>query len=171
MKPKLSINIFLFLCISSLVACGGSGGGGDDFECFNFGYNPACVDSLAFPTNYSFPPPDPNTNITKILSGMFIDSAVEGLRFETPTQSGFTDANGIFKYINGEAVSFFIGDIMLGTSPGITRLTPMNLVPGDSSNPQVINILRFVQSLDEDNNPDNGIRITDSRLFTFNCGF
>jgi hypothetical protein len=108
MKPKLSINIFLFLCISSLVACGGSGGGGDDFECFNFGYNPACVDSLAFPTNYSFPPPDPNTNITKILSGMFIDSAVEGLRFETPTQSGFTDANGIFKYINGEAVSFFI---------------------------------------------------------------
>jgi hypothetical protein len=93
---------------------------------------------------------------------MFIDSAVEGLRFETPTQSGLTDANGTFNYINGEAVSFFIGDIMLGTSPGITRLTPMNLVPGDSSNPQVINILRFVQSLDEDNNPDNGIRITDT---------
>ena len=162
MKPKLSINIFLFLCISSLVACGGGGGGGDDFECLSFSYNPACVDSSAFPTNYSFPPPDPNTNTTKVLSGMFIDSAVEGLRFETHTQSGFTDANGIFKYINGEAVSFFIGDIMLGTSPGITRLTPMNLVPGDSSNPQVINILRFVQSLDEDNNPDNGIRITDT---------
>jgi hypothetical protein len=97
-----------------------------------------------------------------VLSGRFIDSAVEGLRFETPTQSGLTDVNGTFKYINGEAVSFFIGDIMLGTSAGLTQLTPMNLVPGDSSNPQVVNILRFVQSLDEDNNPDNGIRITDA---------
>jgi hypothetical protein len=51
---------------------------------------------------------------------------------------------------------------MLGTSTAITRITPMNLVPGDSNNPQVENILRFVQSLDEDNNPDNGIRITDA---------
>ncbi len=105
---------------------------------------------------------DPNTSSNKVLIGRFIDSAVEGLRFQTPTQAGVTDANGIFKYLNGEVVSFYIGDILLGSSTGITRITPMNLVPGDSSNPHVINILRFVQSLDEDNNPDNGIRITDA---------
>ena len=168
MKLKLSGNIFLFLCISSLVACGGGGGGGgDDFKCFEVSFSYDCIDSLAFPPDYTFPPdfsfpppnPAPNTN-TMVLSGRFIDSAVEGLRFETPTQSGLTDSSGTFKYINGETVSFFIGDIMLGTSTGLTLLTPMNLVPGDSNNPQVINILRFVQSLDEDNNPDNGIRIT-----------
>ena len=157
MKPKLNGNIFLILCISLLAACGGGGGGGT--ECFSVDCVDFSIDPFD-PLDFSDPSPGPNTKT--VLSGRFIDSAVEGLRFETPTQSGFTDANGTFKYINGEAVSFFIGDIMLGTSPGITRLTPMNLVPGDSSNPEVINILRFVQSLDEDNNPDNGIRITDA---------
>jgi hypothetical protein len=71
-----------------------------------------------------------------------------------------TDANGIFQYIAGETVSFFIGDIFLGASTGLTKLTPLNLVPGsDSNDPQVVNLLRFVQSLDEDQNLDNGIRI------------
>jgi hypothetical protein len=155
MKPNLSRNVFLFLCISLLTACGGGGGGCNDFSEVP---EDRCSDPATFP-NFD-PSPGPNTKT--VLSGRFIDSAVEGLRFETPTQSGLTDANGTFKYINGEFVSFFIGDIMLGTSTAITRITPMNLVPGDSNNPQVENILRFVQSLDEDNNPDNGIRITDA---------
>ncbi len=157
MKPKLNGNIFLILCISLLAACGGGGGGGT--ECFSVDCVDFSIDPFD-PLDFSDPSPGPNTKT--VLSGRFIDSAVEGLRFETPTQSGLTDANGTFKYINGEAVSFFIGDIMLGKSTAITRITPMNLVPGDSNNPQVVNILRFVQSLDEDNNPDNGIRIPDT---------
>ena len=166
MKSNLSGKIFLFLCISSLAACGGGGSGGSsnsDPGCLSLNYEPACVDPSVYPPNINivFPPP-PGPGTRTVLSGRFIDSAVEGLRFETPTQSGLTDANGIFKYINGEVVSFYIGDILLGASTGITRITPMNLVPGDSNNPQVINILRFVQSLDEDNNPDNGIRITET---------
>ena len=163
MKRKLSSNIFLYLCISLLVACGGGSSGGDDPECLSLSYNPACVDldSLDLPTNYTLPPLD--TDTTKILSGRFVDAAVEGLRFETPTQSGLTDGNGIFQYIAGETVSFFIGDILLGTSTGLTKLTPLNLVPeSDLNDPQVVNILRFVQSLDEDQNLDNGIRISNA---------
>lgn len=120
--------------------------------------------SISSDLSGSVAPVNPPGSSTKtVLSGRFIDSAVEGVRFETPTQSGLTDAHGIFKYISGETVSFSIGDILLGTSIGLTRLTPMNFVPGsNSSNPQVVNILRFVQSLDEDNNPDNGIRIPDT---------
>jgi len=150
--------ILIFLFATALAACGGGGGGGSgsDNGCEVTDISEVCLPPIPILP----PPPDPDTNT--VLSGKFIDSAVEGLRFETPTQSGLTDINGTFKYINGEAVSFFIGDILLGTSTGLTQLTPMNLVPGDSSNPQVINILRFVQSLDEDNNPDNGIRITDA---------
>ncbi len=149
--------ILLFLLTTVLAACGGGGGGGT--ECLSVD----CVDfSDLSNIPIDFPDPSPGPNTKTVLSGRFIDSAVEGLRFETPTQSGLTDANGTFKYINGEVVSFFIGDIMLGTSTAITRITPMNLVPGDSNNPQVVNILRFVQSLDADNNPDNGIRITDT---------
>jgi hypothetical protein len=134
-----------------------SGGAGDD--CPRPSYTTS-FDPSTFPN--SFPNPNPNTSTKTVLSGRFIDSAVEGVRFETPTQSGLTDVFGIFKYIGGETVSFSIGDILLGTSTGRTRLTPMDLVPGDLNNPQVVNILRFVQSLDEDNNPDNGIRIPDA---------
>ena len=163
MKHKLSSNTFLYLCISLLVACGGGSSGGDNPECLSLSYNPACVDfdHLDLSTNYTLPPLD--TDTTKILSGRFVDAAVEGLRFETPTQSGLTDGNGIFQYITGETVSFFIGDILLGTSTGLTKLTPLNLVPGsDLNDPQVVNILRFVQSLDEDQNLDNGIRISNA---------
>ena len=147
---------------------GSGGGGGDDLECLSWTYVPGCGDPPTYPnldlSDFSdlspdFSDPSPAPNNSTVLSGRFIDSAVEGLRFETPTQSGLTDTNGNFKFISGERVSFLIGDILLGTSNGFTQLTPMNLVPGDSNNPQVINILRFVQSLDEDNNPDNGIRI------------
>ena len=161
--------VFGITILFVLTACGG-GGGGDDL-CIPFD---APCEPLDFDQTIDFDQSDfadlssgPSTSpvlpgTSTVLSGRFIDSAVEGLRFETPTLSGLTDTHGIFKYISGETVSFFIGDILLGTSRGITRITPMNLVPGDSSNPHVINILRFVQSLDEDNNPDNGIRITDA---------
>lgn len=97
-------------------------------------------------------------------SGVFIDSAVEGLRFETTSQSGMTDANGTFQYKSGETVSFFIGDILIGSAVGGSQITPIELVPGatNANNTQVTNILRFMQSLDEDNNPANGIRISAS---------
>jgi hypothetical protein len=144
---------------------GSGSGGGDDFKCLSWTYVPGCGDPPDYTTSFdpsTIPNTNTNTSTKTVLSGRFIDSAVEGVHFETPTQSGMTDANGTFKYISGETVSFSIGDILLGRSTGLTRLTPMNLVPGYSDNPQVVNILRFVQSLDEDNNPDNGIRIPDT---------
>ena len=94
--------------------------------------------------------------------GVFIDSAVEGVTFITATQSGTTDSAGTFTYIPGEVVSFYIGDILIGSAEGQDMLTPLDFVPGavDETDPQVTNILRFVQSLDSDNNPDNGITIS-----------
>ncbi len=94
-------------------------------------------------------------------TGTFIDSAVEGVVFTTATQSGTTDSAGTFIYLPGEVVSFYIGDILIGTATGSALLTPLDFVPGaiDETDPQVTNILRFVQSLDADNDPDNGITI------------
>ncbi|MCP4335480.1 MAG: hypothetical protein GY785_22745 [Gammaproteobacteria bacterium] len=94
--------------------------------------------------------------------GVFIDSAVEGVSFTTATQSGTTDSAGTFSYLPGEIVSFYIGDILIGSAEGQGQLTPLNFVPGavDETEPQVSNILRFVQSLDSDNDPDNGITIS-----------
>jgi hypothetical protein len=143
-KTRILGNFFLPLLVSLTTACG-SGDSSIDLP---------AIDPITIP---------PGSNTPTVFAGRFIDSAVEGLRFETPTQAGLTDVNGTFKYVRGEVVSFYIGDIFLGMSTGATRLTPLNLVPGsDSNDPQVVSILRFVQSLDEDRRPDNGIRIPDT---------
>ena len=96
------------------------------------------------------------------LKGSFIDSAVEGVTYTTDTQSGTTDSAGTFTYLPGEIVSFYIGDILIGSAEGAGMLTPLDFVPGaiDETDPEVTNILRFVQSLDEDSDPDNGITIS-----------
>jgi hypothetical protein len=106
-----------------------------------------------------------------VMTGQFIDSAVSGLRFQTATQSGYTNAAGNFKFIAGETVSFYIGDILLGSVTAKTQLTPIDLVSGaaDGSDPQVQNLIRFIQSLDEDANPDNGITISNT-ITTFASG-
>lgn len=103
-----------------------------------------------------------SSSSSNVQSGVFIDSAVEGVTFTTATQSGTTDSDGTFIYLPGEIVSFYIGDILIGSAQGQDQLTPLEFVPGavDETDPQVTNILRFVQSLDSDNNPDNGITIS-----------
>ncbi len=94
--------------------------------------------------------------------GVFLDSAVDGIRFETATQSGTTDENGTFRYMPGETVAFYIGDILLGSAAGAATLTPVDLVSGaaDETNEQVTNILRFLQALDSDADASSGIQIS-----------
>jgi para-nitrobenzyl esterase len=133
------LRVLCFICLSSIgffglmtaiYSCGGGGGGSSS--------SPA------------------------VKSGVFIDSAVQGIEFETPTQKGITDANGTFKYQVGETVTFFIGGIELGKAVGKAEITPVDIVPGatDATHSKVTNICRFLLSLDDDSNWDNGINIT-----------
>jgi para-nitrobenzyl esterase len=94
--------------------------------------------------------------------GIFVDSAVEGITFKTETMSGETDVHGRFTYVPGETVTFSIGGIVLGTTTVKPVITPVDLVTGaqDENDPAVTNITRFLITLDEDNNPDNGITIS-----------
>ena len=96
------------------------------------------------------------------LSGEFVDSAVSGLSYRTDALSGTTDANGTFAYFPGETVTFSLGGIVLGSTQGQATLTPVDLVPGatDTANSTVVNICRFLQTLDADGNLVNGIQIT-----------
>jgi hypothetical protein len=45
-----------------------------------------------------------------------------GLKYQTPTTTGFTNERGEFRYRAGEAVTFLVGGLVLGTveaaSPG-----------------------------------------------------
>jgi len=104
----------------------------------------------------------------EIFQGRFIDSAVEGLKYKTESQEGKTDAEGTFHFVYGETITFYIGDIILGT-PNVPTpeednaiMTPKDLVPGaaDYNDENVVLIARLLQTLDSDNNPNNGIGIT-----------
>jgi hypothetical protein len=97
-------------------------------------------------------------------SGQFIDSVVEGLGYQTETQSGLTNSNGEFKYVADEQVTFSIGGIVIGGTSGQSVITPVELVNGatDETHPIVTNIVRFLLTVDDDANPDNGITITEA---------
>ena len=112
-----------------------------------------------------------------LANGVFVDSPVEGMDFETGSESGLTGLSGRFNYREGEIITFSIGDVILGQAAGKDMLTPIDLVPGaaDETDSTVTNICRLLQSLDQDGNLQNGIQITaqiraevDGRAIDFN---
>lgn len=118
------------LLAATLSACGGSGGG--------------------------------EPGATAVRTATFIDAKVEGLSYESRSKSGLTDSEGNFDYIPGEEVTFSIGTMVLGsTLPQGNKVTPLDLVPGakDANDDKVTRILRTLQTLDADADPENGIKI------------
>lgn len=105
------------------------------------------------------PPVDPTA-----LTGVFIDAEVEGLTYTTETQSGTTNAMGEFKYLEGETVTFSVGNIIIGSSTGTSEMTPISIASTSNATietDEVKNIAAFLQSLDSDHNPENGISINE----------
>jgi para-nitrobenzyl esterase len=104
---------------------------------------------------------DPSINTP--LTGVFLDSPVDGLGYETDTMQGVTGPGGVFSYHSGESIRFFIGDMELGVTEAMPIVTPIDCVEGaiDETDPMVTNMLIFLQSIDFDNDPENGIDITE----------
>lgn len=116
-------------------------------------------------------------NSDSVQHGQFVDSAVSGVRFSTETRSGVTDSEGRFEYLEGETVSFYLGDLLLGHATGAVMVSPFDLVEGVTpvvggalkkaihENPRgpsfstVINLITLLQTLDSDEDPENGIEI------------
>lgn len=95
-------------------------------------------------------------------TGIFSDSPVEGLTYVTGGVTAKTNAAGQFTYTAGQTVTFKVGDIVLGTVTPKALVTPITLVTGATNelDPTVTNISKFLQTIDDDNNPSNGIRLT-----------
>lgn len=129
---------FFFATFLLLSGCGGGSGGGDDGDAGDDGVS------------------------SQSQQGVFIDAPVAGISYETGGETRITDEDGRFNYVQGTEVAFVIGGIQLGTAEGNNVITPIDLVAeaNDAGHPTVINILRFIQTLDDDGNPDNGITIT-----------
>lgn len=134
-------NLIPLIVISLVIsACGGGGG-----------------DSTANVAPAALTPP---VEIPTTQTGVFIDSAVEGLNYKTATQEGTTNANGEFIYQLGEMVTFSIGGISFPPVEVKSQLTPLDIFDTeDLSHDGVVNMLRLLQTLDEDGIPENGIKI------------
>lgn len=95
-------------------------------------------------------------------TGVFLDSPVINIGYRTETLEGVTNSLGEYKYLAGETVTFFIGDLVFPATAAIGTVTPLDLADSvDISDPKVINMIRLLQTLDADANPDNGLTITD----------
>ncbi|MBL4826771.1 MAG: DM13 domain-containing protein, partial [Spongiibacteraceae bacterium] len=87
-------------------------------------------------------------------------SAVEGLNYRTATQAGMTNQEGEFTYQAGESIIFSIGDIDFPSVDAEEQLTPLDIFQtADYENVGVVNMLRLLQTLDEDGVAGNGIVI------------
>lgn len=128
--PGRLAQVTLWLIVPLFAACGG--GGGD---------SPTPVDTT--------PPP-------VVEMGVFIDSPVQGLTYQSGSEAaGTTDANGMFDYTVGETLSFSVGGVQLGTLPdGKSLITPNDF--GAAAE----NIARLLQTLDADGEHINGIDLT-----------
>ena len=155
-------SLFVIGSASILASCGGGSGGED------------------------------NNDDPALLSGYFLDSAVEGLEYTTFVRSegppitynaarpsSLTDKNGTFKYKEGEYIEFRIGYVSFDFLPAKQIMTPYDMASNVYPE-RAGNIATFIQSLDSDATLSNGIEIIEAvrdhaNTFTsfpgFNLGF
>jgi hypothetical protein len=95
------------------------------------------------------------------ISGVFLDGAVEGLDYVAGTAAkASTGPKGEFTCTTGDTVSFSIGGIALGSAACAATITPLQLAGAtDVGDLKVVNRLLALQLLDEDSDPQNGIKI------------
>ena len=152
LRPMI-VTQFLFL-----TACGGSSGGDD--------------------TPVAPNPPSISPPTAPILTGVITPVPVGGLSFSTPSSSGATSPTGEFAYREGELITIGLGATELGTveaSPDLSvfdlrrgvALTDVRMIVNALGAPEstftaAVNVLRLMYSLDDDQDPDTGINVTDA---------
>lgn len=95
-------------------------------------------------------------------TGVFLDSAIANIDFETGSESGTTNAGGEFEFQEGDTVTFSLGDIELPPVSAAEVVTPLDMNPDRTLNATVRNVLRLLQTIDDDGDPTNGIAISDA---------
>src|SRR5437762_460178 len=107
----------------------------------------------------------PASDQSPVLTGVFAGPTA-GLKYQTPTLSGFTTDDGEFQYRAGEAITFLVGGLVLGSVKATSRLNLAQLanrVAGKIDklhDPSITNLGRFIHTLDEDGDIEKGVRIS-----------
>jgi hypothetical protein len=133
---KTLYTTFMSLSALLLIACGGGSSGSNANDSYDSKGSSNSNDSY-------------NSNEGR---AFYVDSAVEGVSVTCGTKVSLTDKSGAFTYVKGEICSFAIANIILREEGGITE--------GKSIFENNVTVAQFLQSLDIDNNPSNGISIS-----------
>ncbi|MFQ1967064.1 hypothetical protein ACK36M_16265 [Aeromonas veronii] len=140
-KNVLALSVVAALSSLALAGCGGGGDGASTDNGNNSGNG---------------------GNATKpALTATFIDSAVAGLNYTCGNYSDVTNSQGQFLFNDGDTCTFKLGSIPLGETQvkkGQTLVTPYTIAEkGDKD--RAIRIAALLQTMDDDNNPANGIKL------------
>lgn len=100
-------------------------------------------------------------------TGYLVDNFIVGVAYSASPSgvTGTTGADGSYEYDDGDTVTFKLGEITLGSCTGSEYVTPMTLYPDDDE--LALNLAQFLQSIDSDGNPENGITPSEEAVETF----
>lgn len=93
-------------------------------------------------------------------TGYYVDSAVNGVDYVCGTQTGTTDSEGKFTFETGKDCTFSVAGVPLRTTKAD------DLVDGQKVVENNITVAQFLQSIDNDGDPSNGIQI-EPAILTF----
>ncbi len=91
---------------------------------------------------------------------------ISGLRYESARGSGVTNERGEFHYSDGEAVTFRVGRLVLGSAEGASRVNLAQLVNRVAGkidklrDPLVTNLARLIQTFDQTGDVEAGVTIS-----------
>ncbi|WP_019520604.1 Lcl C-terminal domain-containing protein [Faucicola boevrei] len=112
-----------------------------------------------------------NQQTPSVYEGRLIDAQIEGVTYKTATRTGVTDKNGKFFYDKmGEKIEFFVGNQNIGEAIATSEVHIYDIEPTISSRSDerkryVERLAQTLQILDSDNNPENGIQLTDANRY------
>ena len=110
----------------------------------------------------------PDVSIATAAKGVAIGvmaGPICGLKYKSPTKTGKTNERGEFAYRDGEAVTFSVGGLVIGTAKGellVNLAQLVNRVDGNIDklhDPAVTNLARLVQTLDQEGSIESGVTI------------
>lgn len=101
-------------------------------------------------------------------TGYLIDAPISGVEYTCDDISGITGTKGEFNYNNTCNVIFKIGGILIGEIDTSNINEDKNVLPADligvsrdnTEDEKVVKLIQFLQTIDDDDNPDNNIQIT-----------
>lgn len=112
------------------------------------------------------------SNSTGLSTSRLIDSYVSGVSYKCAEYQGITNDLGEFTYAQGcGEITFYVGSVILN-SIDVNKISDdrklyiselVGLDRNITSNPKLVQILQFLQSLDENSDPTDGIQISEAK--------